>query len=987
MRMKMYIFGINLFSLLFFVECSIERKEQTNPNIIIIYADDMGYGDAQCYNSKSLIPTPNIDQLASEGALFTDAHSTSSVCTPSRYSLLTGRYCWRTSLTKHVLWPWEKPLIKKERLTLPEMLREKGYQTGAIGKWHLGWNWPTHDSLAAKIENGNNVDYSMSITGGPIEHGFDYYFGDDVPNFPPYTFIENDKVTVKPTIVKPDSLFGDNGKMADGWKLEAVMPIIAKKAISYINEKSLSEKPFFLYFPLTAPHTPIAPAEQFKGKSKAGLYGDYVCEVDWVVGQIIKALEKNDIAENTIVIFTSDNGSPGKDGTNWSGEIGSVKAYGHLPNGSLRGYKGDIWEAGHRIPFIVRWPEKVKNGMSSDELICQVDIMRTIASIIGYQLPENAGEDSYNILPALIQENNKPIRETLVHHSWNGSFAIRKGKWKLILTEKSGGFGDKNHEDEIGSAPPGQLYNIENDIEEQNNLYKQYPEIVEGLQLLLGKYIREGRSTPGTMQHAAMANDKPNVVFILIDDMGWKDISCMGSQYYRTPNIDRLASEGMLFTQAYSSSPNCSPSRGAIFSGQYPARTGMTTVFSAAAVQSDSLRQVAYDKKSTPGIQTQGPAFRWCLHADQITFAEVLQETGYKTGYLGKWHYGWEPSQWPDKQGFELAEGYRTTPSFTKGHWGKDYIPPLGAELPGLTEDEYMSEALTRRAEDFITQNKQNPFLLVISHYLVHLPLQAQQDKLERWKEIPTNDQDNPIMAAMIESIDESVGRILASLKKNELENNTVVIFTSDNGGYHGATSTYPMLGSKGMPYEGGYRVPFIVKWPGHIRGGEKEVMPTMQIDLYPTILALTGTAPDPKQRLDGESLLSVLTGGRTIKDRPIYFHFPHYSDFGCSPFTAIRYKDWKLYRYYNDSGGAHHLFDLKHDPNEQADLSQAKPEKVRQLLTMLDNWIVEIDASLPVPNPEYDPEAIQEFVRDYTYGQSIRIRNEQEVKIKTNKK
>ena len=184
---------------------------------------------------------------------------------------------------------WEKPLIKNERLTLPEMLKEKGYQTGAIGKWHLGWNWPTHDSLAAKKENGNNVDYSMLITGGPIEHGFDYYFGDDVPNFPPYTFIENDKVTIKPTIIKPESLFGDNGIMAAGWKLEDVMPAITKKAVSYINEKSLSGKPFFLYFPLTAPHTPIAPAEEFKGKSKAGLYGDYVSEVDWVVGQIIKA--------------------------------------------------------------------------------------------------------------------------------------------------------------------------------------------------------------------------------------------------------------------------------------------------------------------------------------------------------------------------------------------------------------------------------------------------------------------------------------------------------------------------------------------------------------------------------------------------------------------------------------------------------------------------------------------------------------------------
>ncbi len=491
--------GVTLFVVLFFIGCFNPRKEQSKPNIIIIYADDMGYGDAQCYNSKSLIPTPNIDQLATEGLLFTDAHSASAVCTPSRYSLLTGRYCWRTSHKKHVLWPWEKPLIRKERLTLPEMLKEDGYQTGAIGKWHLGWNWPTINSLPAKKAKGNNVDYSKSVTGGPIEHGFDYYFGDDVPNFPPYTFIENDKVTITPTVIKPDSLFGDKGMMAEGWSLEDVLPTITKKAVNFINQKSSGPKPFFLYFSLTAPHTPIAPTDQFKGKSKAGLYGDYVCELDWVVGEITKTLEINNIVENTIVIFTSDNGSPGKDGTNWSGKQGSVKAYGHLPNGNLRGYKGDIWEAGHRIPFIVRWPEKVKSGIS-DELICQIDIMRTIGNIIGYELSENSGEDSYNILPALFQENVEPIREALVHHSWNGSFAIRKGKWKLILTEKSGGFGDNFNEDEKGTAMPGQLYNIENDIEEQNNMYEQYPEKVEELKILLKKYIMEGRSTSGVIQ-------------------------------------------------------------------------------------------------------------------------------------------------------------------------------------------------------------------------------------------------------------------------------------------------------------------------------------------------------------------------------------------------------------------------------------------------------------------------------------------------------
>jgi arylsulfatase A len=302
------------------------------------------------------------------------------------------------------------------------------------------------------------------------------------------------------------------------------------------------------------------------------------------------------------------------------------------------------------------------------------------------------------------------------------------------------------------------------------------------------------------------------------------------------------------------------------------------------------------------GVETWGPAFRWALHPDQITFGEVFQTAGYKTGYLEKWHCGWDESQWPDKQGFEFAEGYRPSPALTKGHWGKSFLPPQGAELPGLTEDEYMSEALSRRAEDFITAQRKNPFLLVVSHYLVHGPLDPDPDKMPAWKDVPTTDQDNPKMAAMIESVDDSVGRIVASLKKNGVWENTVLIFTSDNGGYKGVTSTYPLLGTKATIYEGGSRVPLIMTWPGHIPAGQTDDAPTMNIDLYPTLLDLTGVAPDPQQHLDGVSLKPILTEGKSITHRPLYFHFPHYSGEGCSPASAIRYKGLKLYRYYNVS-------------------------------------------------------------------------------------
>jgi arylsulfatase A len=232
-------------------------KEKTylyeKPNIVLIYADDLGYGDLGCYNENSKIITPSIDKLATQGMLFTDAHSTDALCTPSRYALLTGRYCWRTRIKRGAMGKWGKPLIKKKRLTLPEMLKDKGYQTVAIGKWHLGWDWPTNDTLSAKEANGYNVDYSKPISGGPTEHGFDYYFGNNVPNFPPYTFIENDKVTVIPTVMKPDSIFGHKGMMAENWKLEKVLPTLAEKTVNYINEKSTDQDPFFLYLPLTAP--------------------------------------------------------------------------------------------------------------------------------------------------------------------------------------------------------------------------------------------------------------------------------------------------------------------------------------------------------------------------------------------------------------------------------------------------------------------------------------------------------------------------------------------------------------------------------------------------------------------------------------------------------------------------------------------------------------------------------------------------------------
>jgi arylsulfatase A-like enzyme len=482
------------------------------PNIVYILADDMGYGDLACQNPDSKIPTPNLDRLASEGIRFTDAHSPSAVCSPTRYGILTGRYCWRTRLKSSVLWPWDKPLIDASRLTVGGLLKAHGYDTACIGKWHLGWVWPTTDGeepvgigKTNVANSGLNVDFTKPIANGPTTRGFDYYFGSAVPNFPPYCFIENEKTVGIPTGKKPDDMFGCPGPMLDGWKLEEILPGLEKKAVEYIDAKGgrinnpvfrqTVGNPFFLYVPLTAPHTPIAPARHFEGKSKAGAYGDFVYQVDHVVGCVIDALNRNRMASNTLVIFTSDNGSPGRDGTNMNGKTSSVRRFGHNPSYIYRGIKADVWDGGHRVPFIARWPGCIEPGSVSDETICHVDLMATCAAILGCELPLNAGEDSYNILPVLTgRKLTKPIREATVHHSINGMFAIRQGKWKLIMGRGSGGWSGRGRPDD----PPIQLYDMSMDASERKNLCNEYPEIVEGLTKLLQKYKVQGHSRPMT---------------------------------------------------------------------------------------------------------------------------------------------------------------------------------------------------------------------------------------------------------------------------------------------------------------------------------------------------------------------------------------------------------------------------------------------------------------------------------------------------------
>jgi arylsulfatase A-like enzyme len=488
--------------------CAAERP----PNVVVILADDLGYGDVHALNPAGKIPTPNLDKLAASGLTFTDAHSPSAVCSPTRYGLLTGRYCWRTPLKSGVLGGLSPRLIEPGRETLASLLKKRGYHTGAVGKWHLGVDWvvkPGKSVTRLNIEpreQVRNVDYAKPFTNGPTAVGFDYYFGiSGSLDMVPYTFLENDRVTKLPTEERSFPLTAGRkrghtrlGPAAPGFEASDVLPEETKHAVSYIDKQADAAKkgtPFFLYLPFNSPHTPIVPAKDWQGRSGLTPYADFVMEVDASVGAVLAALDRHKLADDTLVIFTSDNGcSP-------QANFPELQKLGHDPSHIFRGTKADIYEGGHRVPFFVRWPGHVKPGTTSDRLVCLSDIFRTCAEVGGATVPQNAGEDSYSFISAWDAENTDPVRKSIVHHSVNGSFAIRRGKWKLCLCPGSGGWSyPRPNRDDTSKLPPVQLFDMNADVEEETNMQAQHPEIVAALTRLLELQVATGRSTPGAPQ-------------------------------------------------------------------------------------------------------------------------------------------------------------------------------------------------------------------------------------------------------------------------------------------------------------------------------------------------------------------------------------------------------------------------------------------------------------------------------------------------------
>jgi arylsulfatase A-like enzyme len=481
------------------------------PNIVYILCDDLGYGDVRAFNAQGKIATPQMDRLAQEGVMFTDAHSSSSVCTPTRYGVLTGRYNWRSRLQNSVLGGLSPRLIEPGRVTVASLLKEHGYFTACIGKWHLGMDWAKHPGKTISTlgiespEQVTSVDYTQPIANGPNSVGFDYFFGIAASlDMVPYTFIENDRVAALPDV--PDMKFPmtagrtggftRTGPGAKDFAAVDVLPTLTKKTVELIGTRAADAKqgrPFFLYVPLNSPHTPINPSPAWVGKSGLSPYADFVMETDWAIGEIMRALAAASLEKDTLLIVTSDNGcSP-------QANFPELLPLGHNPNHTFRGHKADIYEGGHRVPFIARWTGVTKPGTRYTPYVCLTDLMATAADILAVKLPAHAGEDSVSLLPAL-RGGTVPVRDTIVHHSITGAFSIRQGNWKLELCPGSGGWSAPTPGQEPTGAPRIQLYDLAADLGETKNVQAEHPAIVARLTDLLKQHVANGRSTPGARQ-------------------------------------------------------------------------------------------------------------------------------------------------------------------------------------------------------------------------------------------------------------------------------------------------------------------------------------------------------------------------------------------------------------------------------------------------------------------------------------------------------
>lgn len=865
-------------------------EQNAKPNIVFILADDMGFGDPGCYNPDSKIPTPNIDRLAAEGIRFIDAHAPGALCVPSRYGLLTGRYPMRATLR-----PARQACIEDGRMTLASLLRRNGYRTAMIGKWHLGF------------DNRPDDDWTKPLTGGPVDRGFDSFFG--IPSsldIPPYYFIR-DRTAVEPPTeniaasstdgwTPIQGAFWREGRIAPGFDHAEVLPVLGREAASVIDDHANDDCPLFLYVALTAPHTPWLPSSGNQSRSDAGMYGDFVTQVDDTVGQILEALDRNEIKDDTLVCFSSDNGPV------WYTD--DEQRFGHESTGPYRGMKADAWEGGHRVPFVARWPGHIPAGTTSDQTLCFTDMLATFAALVKDILPVDAGEDSFNMLPAFRgDELEEQIRQATVLKQ--SATAIRSGRWKLITHLGSGGFSNPRRRDAEAGEPEGQLYDLQADPGESQNLWDEEPDIVARLTDLLQRQKNQDRTAP--------RSDRPNFIVILADDMGYGDSSVFDG-WLRTPHFERMAAEGIRFTDFHSSGTVCSPTRAGLLTGRYQQRAGIPGVINADPQHPDHNR----------GLQ---PA--------EVTFAELLSDAGYHTGVFGKWHLGYLPQFNPIHHGFDQFRGFLSGNIDYISHFDRMGTYDWWDGQQKVDEPGYLTHLITEHTLQFIADHRHEPFCVYVSHGAMHAPIQAPNSAPVRGPDVGKSDAPDRSRAEtirlMMQALDESVGAILDAVEENGVASKTFVVFLSDNGGAAHMRNE-PLRGGKGTVFEGGHRVPAIGWWPGRIQPASTSNALCISLDIMPTMLDLAGIEPPPGLPLDGISLRPILFGEGQKGPRELFWNG-----------KAMREGRWKLIA----GAEGHLLFDLESDLSEQDNIASEHPERVRKMLEAIERWKIDVNQSV----------------------------------------
>jgi arylsulfatase A-like enzyme len=879
--------------------------EASRPNIVLIMADDFGY-ECVTANGGQSYQTPHLDKLAATGMRFEHCY-VQPLCTPTRVQLMTGVYNVRNYFS------FGK--IGRDATTFAHLLKDAGYATGIAGKWQLG-----------------------RAKGLPRRLGFDEACLWQHTRRPP-------------RYANPGLEY--DGEERDFSSGEYGPDLVNDFALDFIARHK--EGPFFLYYPMMLTHGPFQPTPDSADWDPAARgervgrdvnhFAEMVAYADKLVGKLVARLDELGIRDNTLVLFLGDNGTGQGVTSQFKG-----KPY--------RGGKGLTTVAGMHVPLVVNWPGRIAAGGVNGDLIASTDFLPTLCEASGAKLPTSLPPDGQSFYPQLAGQGGAP-RQWL--YSWfakgQGLSQVREfAMTKQHKLYRGGRFFDLVA-DPLEKSPRQVSELTGAEAEAARQLAAALDEYADArppeVQAAAGAASRDEGRRPrrerrrGQRRRAAARDaahaDRPNVVFILADDLGYADLGCYGSKYYETPHIDGMAGEGVRFTDGYACGPNCQPTRAALMSGQYGPRTGVYTV-------GDINR---FDWQSRPLRPVDNVT---ALPLEKVTVAQTLKNAGYATAMFGKWHLGNKPTHHPSRRGFDEAIA-------TAGqHFDFKTDPPVEV-APGA----YLADFLTDRAVDFIRRQRDKPFFLYLPHFGVHAPHEAKPELVEHFRtKAAVGGQHDPTYAAMIASVDESVGRILATLDEHGLAENTLVIFSSDNGGVggyrraglekDGVTDNAPLRGGKGMLAEGGVRVPYVFRWKGKIAPGRMEATPIISVDLYPTLVELAGATPPADQPLDGVSCAALLTEGKPLAREAIFWHFPGYLGAGrglwrTTPGGAVRVGDWKLIEYFEDGGLE--LYNLKDDVGEQHNLAASETEMAQRLREKLNAWRKTVNAPMPTANAD----------------------------------